>query len=324
MGKSNLDKYYEIESIMDQFLTLEQDFLDKLKERYDYMSTYRAEYNRLKRAVNSAKSDLEGKKASEISGDEKSALYGSIKSKLNKQIERHTEAIEYESSSRSKQAIVILKDALNTLRKDATKKRLERINDELISINVFVEEIEALISIISKENMDKKKLSNAISLLDAAYSEYLGTFREYRLACENKDGIVETFEDIHRVLIGLGFESEAARLKNTLPDYDDQKRMRPNADELLDVLTPFKSYGLVYWQSNNKNSHAYDYNIKLSESISKTRATLLRNAEYRGTENAFKQLKNDYSNLKSYMEERYYQLGGKPNNFHGHDDRKKK
>ncbi|MEB8123178.1 hypothetical protein NGH46_13775 [Staphylococcus xylosus] len=324
MGKSNIDKYREIESMMNQFLILEQDFLDKLKERYDYMSTYRAEYNRLKRAVNSAKSDLEGKKASEISEDEKSALYGSIKSKLNKQIERYTEAIEYESSSRYKQAIVILKDALNTLRKDITKKRLERINDELISINVSVEEIEALISIISKENMEKKKLNNAISLLDAAYSEYLGTFSEYRLACENKDGIVETFEDIHRVLIGLGFESEAARLQNTLPDYDDQKRMRPNSDELLEILKPFKSNELVYWQSNNNNSHSYDYNIKLSESISKTRATLLRNAEYKGTERAFKELKNDYSDLKSYMEEKYYQLGGKPTNYHGHDGRKKK
>lgn len=324
MGKSNLDKYYEIETMMDQFLILESTYLAKLKERYDYMSEYRSEYNKLKRAVNTALADLGEKEVSKINKDEKNALTEAIKSKLNKQIERHTEVIEHETSVSSKQAIVVLSEAINTLRKGASKKQLERINDELIGAKVFVEEIESLILSISKENVSKKKIDNAIGLLEAAYSEYLSTFREYRLACENREGIVESFEDIHKVLIGLGFENEATRLRKALPDYNDQKRMRPNADELLEIIKPFKSNDLVYWQSNNKNSDAYDYNEQLSKSISKARATLLRNAEYKGTEQAFKELKTDYYNLKCYMEERYYQLGGTPNNFHGHDDRKKK
>lgn len=324
MGKSNFDKYREIESMMDQFLALEATYLDKLKERYDYMSEYRSEYNKLKRAVNSSKTDLEEKEVSKISEDEKNALIESVKNKLNKQIERHTEILEQETSIRSKQAIDVLNEALNTIRKGISKKQLERINNELIGVKVFIEEIESLILIISKEKTSKKKIANAIGLLEAAYSEYLSSFREYRLACENRDGIVETFEDIYKVLMGLGFESEAKRLRNALPDYNDQKRMRPNADELLEILKPFKSNELVYWQSNNRNSDSYEYNKQLSESVSKTRATLLRNAEYKGTENAFKDLKKDYYNLKSYMEDRFYQLGGTPKNYHGHDDRKKK
>lgn len=324
MRKSNLDKFNEIETMMDQFLALESSYLAKLKERFDYMSEYRSEYNKLKRAVNTALADLEGKEVRRINKDEQNALTESIKSKLNKQIERHTEVAEHEMSVRSKQAIVVLTEALNTLRKGVTKKQLERMKDELIGAKVFVEEIESLILSISKENVSKKKIGNAIGLLEAAYSEYLSTFREYRLACENRDGIVETFEDIHKVLIGLGFESEAARIRKALPDYNDQKRMRPNADELLEIIKPFKSNDLVYWQSNNNNSNAYGYNKQLSKSISKTRATLLRNAEYKGTEKAFKELKTDYFNLKSYMEEKYYQLGGTPSNFHGHDKRKKK
>lgn len=324
MRKSNLDKFNEIETMMDQFLALESTYLAKLKERFDYMSEYRSEYNKLKRAVNTALAELEGKEVRKINKDEQNALTESIKSKLNKQIERHTEVAEHEMSVRSKQAIVVLTEALNTLRKGVTKKQLERMKDELVGVKVFVEEIESLILSISKENVSKKKIGNAIGLLEAAYSEYLSTFREYRLACENRDGIVETFEDIHKVLIGLGFESEAARIRKALPDYNDQKRMRPNADELLEIIKPFKSNDLVYWQSNNNNSNAYGYNKQLSKSISKTRATLLRNAEYKGTEKAFKELKTDYFNLKSYMEEKYYQLGGTPSNFHGHDKRKKK
>lgn len=324
MAKSNLDKFYEIQDMMDQFLVLESDYLDKLKERSDYMSEYRAEYNRLKRSIHTVKADLEGKQSIRMDKGEKNLLIDSAKRKVNKQIERHEEALEYEMAIGSKKVINVLSDALNTLKKDVTKKQLERINDELIGVKVFIEEIETLILITSKGNVNQKKIENAINLLDMAYNEYLSTFSEYRSACEHKDGMVETFADIHKVLLGLGFESEAAKLKAALPDYDDQKRKRPNADELLDILTPFKSYGLVYWQSNNKNSLAYDHNVKLSESISKTRATLLRKAEFKGTENAFKQLKKDYEGLKDYMEERYYQLGGKPNNFHGHDDRKKK
>lgn len=324
MRKSNLDKFNEIETMMDQFLALESTYLAKLKERFDYMSEYRSEYNKLKRAVNTALADLERKEVRRINKDEQNALTESIKSKLNKQIERHTEVAEHEMSVRSKQAIVVLTEALNTLRKGVTKKQLERMKDELVGAKVFVEEIESLILSISKENVSKKKIGNAIGLLEAAYSEYLSTFREYRLACENRDGIVETFEDIHKVLIGLGFESEAARIRKAHPDYNDQKRMRPNADELLEIIKPFKSNDLVYWQSNNNNSNAYGYNKQLSKSISKTRATLLRNAEYKGTEKAFKELKTDYFNLKSYMEEKYYQLGGTPSNFHGHDNRKKK
>lgn len=324
MGKSNLDKYKEIETMMDQFLALESTYLAKLKERYDYMSEYRSEYNKLKRVVNTALADLREKEARRINKDEQNALTESIKSKLNKQIERHTEVAEHETSVRSKQAIVVLTEALNMLRKGTSKKQLERINDELKGVKVFVGEMEDLILSFSRANASKKKIDNAIGLLETAYSEYLSTFREYRLACENRDGIVETFEDVHKVLIGLGFESEATKLRKALPDYNDQKRMRPNADELLEIIKPFKSNDLVYWQSNNKNSNAYAYNKQLSKSISKTRATLLRNAEYKGTEKAFKELKADYFNLKSYMEERYYQLGGTPKNFHGHDNRKKK
>lgn len=324
MPKSNLDKFREIEKMMDQFLILESDYLNKLQERYDYMSEYRAEYNKLKRSVISAKSDLESKETIKISSDEKNSLIEMIKRKLHKQIERYMESEEYEMSIKSKQTINVLNDALNTLRKGVTNKRLEHMNEELIDINVFIVEIENLIVAISKENVSRKNIKEAINLLEVAYSEYLSTFREYRLACENRDGIVETFEDIHKVLTGLGFESEATRLRKALPDYNDQKRMRPNADELLEIIKPFKSNDLVYWQSNNNNSGAYGYNKQLSKSISKTRATLLRNAEYKGTEKDFKELKTDYFNLKSYMEEKYYQLGGTPNNFHGHDKRKKK
>lgn len=324
MGKSNLDKYYEIEKMMDQFLLLESDYLDKLKERYDYMTEYRAEYNRLKRSVNTIKSDLEVKKTSLTNDDEKNSLIESTKNQLRRHIERCSESMEYETPIKYQQTIDVLNDALNALRKGITKKKMERLNDELMDVRVFIEDLESLILIISKENISKKNIKNAMDLLEVAYSEYLSTFSEYRLACENKDGIVETFENIHKVLIGLGLESEAERLKASLPDYDDQKRKRPNADELLELLTPFKSYELVYWQSNNSNSSAYDHNVKLSKSISKTRAALLRNAEYKGTESAFNQLKNDYNTLKDYMEKRYYQLGGKPENFHGHDNRKKK
>lgn len=324
MGKTNLKKYEEIEEMMNQFYELESDYLNKLKERYDYMSEYRAEYNKLKRAVFSVKSDLEGKTTSNYSAEEINARLESVKATLNKKLQRYLEAEEYETSHKAKQVISTLNESYNSLKKKVTKKRLENVYSDLIGSGIYVEELETLVNLYSRDKTEKKKLENVINLLDMAYSEYLSTFKEYRIACENKDDMIGTFSDIHKVLVGLDFDAEAAKLKATLPDYDDQTRQRPDEQELLELLVPFKSNELVYWQSNNNKSNAYYYNAKLAKSISKTRATLLRKAEFKGTENAFKELKEDYEALKSYMEAKYYQLGGKPHNFHGHENRKKK
>ncbi|MDN5191691.1 hypothetical protein QWY52_14155, partial [Staphylococcus aureus] len=86
-------------------------------------------------------------------------------------------------------------------------------------------------------------------------------------------------------------------------------------------LNPIKSAGLEYFQSRNKNSQSYDLNVAFAKEVAYTRRALLEDREYIGTRNAFSRLNTAFEELSSYMYERFHQLGGTPENYHGHENR---
>ncbi|MCO4349252.1 hypothetical protein [Staphylococcus agnetis] len=49
------------------------------------------------------------------------------------------------------------------------------------------------------------------------------------------------------------------------PIIVEDRVKRPDAEPLLDLLTPIKSAGLEYFQSGNKNSHSYDLSAAFSK-----------------------------------------------------------
>ncbi|MGT9231178.1 hypothetical protein ACVV5W_13330, partial [Enterococcus faecalis] len=58
MPSTNLEKFYAIEKIMEEFNSLQENYLKSLEERYEYMNEYRREYRSLVRAVNEVEKRL--------------------------------------------------------------------------------------------------------------------------------------------------------------------------------------------------------------------------------------------------------------------------
>ncbi|WP_234022119.1 hypothetical protein [Staphylococcus agnetis] len=105
------------------------------------------------------------------------------------------------------------------------------------------------------------------------------------------------------------------------PIIVEDRVKRPDAEPLLDLLTPIKSAGLEYFQSRNKNSHSYDLSAAFAKELAYVRRALLENREFIGTSNAFNRINVAFDELSGYMYERFHHLGGLPENYHGHDNR---
>ncbi|MCO4342157.1 hypothetical protein MTR02_12195, partial [Staphylococcus agnetis] len=74
------------------------------------------------------------------------------------------------------------------------------------------------------------------------------------------------------------------------PIIVEDRVKRPDAEPLLDLLTPIKSAGLEYFQSGNKNSHSYDLSTAFAKKLAYVRRALLENREFIGTSNAFNRM----------------------------------
>lgn len=322
MSKTNLTKFEEIQTMMERFNELSDSYEEALHLRYEYMSEYRSEYTKLLRTVNDLKEVL----YRNLNNDEEieTAADGVVKA-CKKRIEVFAELSQQEAYEDYKKEIEALEFALNTVKKKKDKKSIENILNELENYKVEINEIYELLELIKKnESAEEDKIKSIIMIINAAEEDYLSGFKAYRIACENKEEVFETFDDIFNLLINLGYEYEASILAKSLPDLDEERKERPDPDELLEILKPIKSAGLEYWKSNRNNAFAYDYNIAFASEVHYTRRALLEDREYIGTKNAFERLNTAYDKLKGYMEERYSQLGGTPYNHHGHLERQKK
>ncbi len=142
--------------------------------------------------------------------------------------------------------------------------------------------------------------------------DYLGY--ENKPTAKEVDEVISELED-------SGYIQEAESLTDARPSIAEERGKRPDPQPLLDLLNPIKSAGLEYFQSKNRNSASYDLNVAFAKEVAYTRRALLEDREYIGTRNAFNRLNTAFEELSGYMYERFYQLGGTPVNYHGHDDR---
>lgn len=319
MPSTNLDKFYAIEKIMEEFNSLQENYLKSLEERYEYMNEYRREYRSLVRAVNEVEKRL---KTTENDDEEIEVLKKNARINAQRQIDSIEEQRESNPYYDPKDSVKSLNKLINALYRSVDISYLESVQKSLEKNNIDVDGLSLLIDVLEsyEEQDNREQKQKILSLIDMAKNDYLGSFKEYRNVLETGE-VGESFNDIFKVLAQLGYDEEAGLMADALPDYDDVRRERPDPQQLLEVLPPVKSADLQYWQSNRRKSEGYALNMLFAKEVAYTRRALLEDREYIGTRNAFQRLNNAYDELSAYMYERYHELGGTPYNYHGHMNR---
>ena len=321
MAKSNLDKFLEIESMMEEAKRLMAPYEEALEDRYAYMNELRREYSNLSHTLGRIEQNL-NKRSNELEEDEdvKSVVKAAL-SKLDAQIEAIEEENQYGEQN---DAVKQLKRAREQLEGKIDEGNISTAWRIVKARNVDIEEIDVLMDLIDAmkgKGEDVKK--SIISRINNVQSEYTSSFVTFRSAYDNGVDVSRIVSGIISELEDAGYSQEAQILEDAKPSTTGERGVIPNPQPLLNVLNPIKSAGLEYFQSKNRNSESHALNVAFAKEVAYTRRALLENREYKGTNSAFNRLTKAFDNLSSYMYERFYQLGGKPVNYHGHDDRKK-
>lgn len=219
---TNLDKFYKIQTMMDEFNSLRKPYLDTLKQRNEYMSEYRQEFRKLVRTLQEVKSSL---KKTNSYDEEIKVLVKSAKIQLKRQLEAFEELKESDPYSDYQQAIDAVNESLDALNHKMRSGKLENVIVTLAKHRVMIRELEAMTELIEANTETNEETTRKIlQLIDIAENDYLSGFKAYRKACENDEGAADMFNDIYNVLVQLGYDNEATMLRDALPDYEEERR----------------------------------------------------------------------------------------------------
>ena len=321
MAKSNLDKFREIEGMMEEAEGLMEPYKEALEARYEYMNVLRKEYSNLSHTLGRIEQQIM-QEASEIEVDEDVKV---VSHNALERIDEHIEAIEEDNKyGEDNNTLEELKRAREQLEAKIDADSISNVYRILNTMGITVEEINVLMDVVDAVRSENKDAAqNIIRRIERVRIEYVSSFVDYRESLEQGEDVAAEIQDVINSLEDAGFSRYVDELTDAKPDISEERGKRPNPEPLLDILNPIKSAGLQYFQSNNRNSESYDLNVAFAKEVAYTRRALLENREYIGTRNAFERLTSAFSDLSDYMYARYYQLGGEPVNYHGHDDRKK-
>ena len=324
MMATNLDKFYDIETMMDEAKPLMETYLEVLEERHTYMSEYRSEYRKLRdggrRAIQSLEKNIE-----QLEGlaDE----YEAVKKSISEAIDVLLEVRDTEEDTEELEVVIkALRSVLGLFNrsKEVNYKALQEAQEISLKYNIPISGLEAVMGQLEDLGVkDINVINSSIEELKKADNLYLSSFVEYRELCEDGDQVYLLYSDIVDDLLDVGLVEASEIIEDVLPEANNDRVKRPDREPLLKVLKPIKSSDLLYFQSKNKNSESYDLNSKFAEELAYCRRALLEDREYVGTSNAFDRVTTAFDELKDYMYDRYHQLGGTPVNYHGHDDRKR-
>lgn len=323
MAKNNLEKFQEIESMMEEAKVLMKPYEDALEERYEYMNELRREYSNLSHTLGRLEQSLK-KQSNELEEDED---VKTVVKAANDKLSTHIEAIEEENQyGERNDTVKQLKRAREQLEGKVDVGNIETAWRITKARGIDIEEINVLMDLMDamKSNKQDDVIQSVINKIMRVQNEYVSSFVTYRKAHDEGIDVTSMITSIINELEDGGYEKEAQALEDAKPSTTEERGGRPNPEPLLNVLNPIKSAGLEYFQSKNRNSDSHTLNAAFAKEVAYTRRALLENREYKGTNSAFNRLNTAFDNLSEYMYERFYQLGGKPINYHGHDDRVKK
>ncbi|EHV5288590.1 hypothetical protein K0T85_002426 [Staphylococcus pseudintermedius] len=319
MAKTNLDKFLVIEEMMNEAQGLLEPYLARLEERYEYMNVLRKEYSNLSHVLGKVQQRVikQGDKL-EIDADVKNVAQSAIE-----RIDERIEAIKEDLYDEDSQPIIKqLEQARENLDGNLDEDSIGEAWKLLKVRKIEIEELNVLMDLIDAMEEGKQDASESIvKKIDRLRSEYISGFVRYREGLEQGEDIQKEVDEVIGDLEDGGYVKETEMLAEVRPSIIDERSLRPDPQPLLDLLNPIKSAGLEYFQSKNKNSYSYDLNVAFAKEVAYARRALLEDREYIGTRNAFNRLNTAFDELSSYMYERFYQLGGVPENYHGHENR---
>lgn len=322
--RSNLKKFEDIETMMDKAKELMPTYENSLKERYDYMNELRREYSNLKHTLGKTVQSL-NKRSNELEEDEdiKNVVKAAL-SKLETQIEALQEENQYGEHN---DAVKQLERAREQLEGKIDESNLMSAWRIVKARGINIEEIDVLMDLMDAmkgkgKGEDVKK--SIISRINSVQSEYASSFVTFRKAYDEGEDVPQMIGNIIGELEDAGYSQEAQMLEDAKPSTTEERGLRPDPEPLLNILKPIRSEGLKYFQSGNNKSESYDLNITFANEVRNTRRALLEDREYVGTNSAFTRLEAAFDELSDYMYDKFYQLGGKPHNYHGHEKRKNK
>ncbi|MCO4360870.1 hypothetical protein MTR10_10630 [Staphylococcus agnetis] len=317
MAKTNLDKFLVIEEMMNEAQDLMETYLNALHERYEYMIVLRKEYTGLSSTLAKVQQRVieQGDKL-EIDEDVKN-----VARSARERIDEHIEALEeYDEDNQSliRQLELARENLEGKLAEDSIGEALQLLKVRRIKI----EELDVLMDLIDAMESGQQETSESImQKIERLRSEYTSGFVRYREVLEQGEDVQKEVDDVIGDLEDGGYIKESEMLLEARPSIVEDRVKRPDPQPLLDLLTPIKSAGLEYFQSRNKNSHSYDLSAAFAKELAYVRRALLENREFIGTNNAFNRINIAFDELSGYMYERFHQLGGLPENYHGHDNR---
>lgn len=319
MATTNLDKFLTIEQMMNEAQGLMEPYLSSLEGRYEYMNVLRQEYSDLSHALGKVQQRVlkQGDKL-DIDTDVKN-----VAKSARDRIDEHIEAIEEDLDDDDNQPSVNqLKRARENLEGDLNEDSIGEAWRLLKVRRIEIEELNVLMDLIdAMEDGQQDTAESIVKKIDKLRSDYTSGFVRYREALEQGVDIQKEVDEVIADLEDGGYVKEVEILTDARPSIVEKRGLRPDPQPLLDLLNPIKSAGLEYFQSRNKNSLSYDLNVAFAKEVAYTRRALLEDREYIGTRNAFSRLNTAFEELSSYMYDRFHQLGGTPENYHGHENR---
>ena len=318
MANSNLDKFLVIEKMMDEAQGLMEPYLSSLEKRYEYMNVLRKEYSNLSHTLGKIQQRVikQGDKL-EVDADVKN-----VAQSARDRIDEHIEAIQEDRDEEDQPSVKQLKRAREKLDGELDEDSIGEAWRLLKVRKIEIEELNVLMDLIdAMEDGNQDKAESIVKKIDKLRSEYVSGFVQYREALEQGEDVQKEVDEVISDLEDSGYIQEAESLTDARPSIAEERGLRPDPQPLLDLLNPIKSAGLEYFQSKNRNSASYDLNVAFAKEVAYTRRALLEDREYIGTRNAFNRLNTAFEELSGYMYDRFYQLGGTPVNYHGHDDR---
>lgn len=317
---TNLDKFKMIEEMMRQAEGKMEDYLAKLRQRYDYMNELRKEYSNLSHTLGRIQQALE-KQTEAFEEDEDVKV---VQDSAIEQLEAYIESLEEDNAYNEHDvAIKQLKGVKDSLEGKLDEDSLGKAWRILKVRKIEIEEINVLMDLIDAyEDSNRSDVKEQlIKRLMSVRNEYVSSFVTFRTACDESDDIEQDIQRLADELEDAGYDKESDMLAEAKPDTAEERGKRPDPEPLLSLLNPIKSAGLEYFQSNNRRSDSYELNVAFAKEVAYTRRALLEDREYIGTRNAFERVTTAFEELSEYMYARFHQLGGTPNNYHGHEDR---
>lgn len=179
------------------------------------------------------------------------------------------------------------------------------------------EEIEQMKQLLN-HSPDEDTLLKSIELQTSGLNSQLSSYRNFKMSNDKTETLLQ-LKQLITTVSALDIDSNAISSLNTAVDslLSLKQPQKPDPLPLIEIIHVIR---------NPKNYISRGYTIldvvkPVYAALTRLRKGLVNHAKYRGMNNSWQHYVNTMDNLNDYYQQRYWQKGGTPYNFHGHDSR---